>query len=82
MLQVGIIGVGRIGQVHIRGILSGVPQAKIRGIAAPHLTPAIRALAQSAGAELVAEDYRALLRGGPSGGKACLLRKAGGPFAC
>ena len=62
MLQVGIIGVGRIGQVHIRGILSGVPQAKIRGIAAPHLTPAIRALAQSAGAELVAEDYRALLR--------------------
>jgi len=35
MLQVGIIGAGRIGRVHIQGILTGVPGARIRGIAAP-----------------------------------------------
>ena len=48
MLQVGIIGAGRIGRVHIQGIMTGVPGARIRGIAAPHLTEEIQSLARAA----------------------------------
>ena len=62
MLQIGVIGAGRIGQVHIRGICSGVPHAHIRGIAAPHITEAVEALANNAGAEVLTQDFRALLR--------------------
>ncbi len=61
MLQVGIIGAGRIGRVHIQGISRGVPGAHIRAIAAPHLTDELRALAQSAGVERLVEDYHVLL---------------------
>ena len=62
MIRLGIIGAGRIGRVHIRGILSGVPNARIRGIAAPHITQDIEALSRSAGAEVLTQDYRVLLR--------------------
>lgn len=62
MIQVGIIGAGRIGRVHIQGILSGVPNAHIRGIAAPHITDEIKTLARSAGAEILTRDFRVLLR--------------------
>ena len=62
MLQIGVIGAGRIGQVHIRGICSGVPQAHILGIAAPHITENVEALSRIAGAEVLTQDYRALLR--------------------
>ena len=62
MLQVGIIGAGRIGRVHIQSILTGVPGAHIRAICAPHLTDEVKALARKAGAEILTEDFRALLR--------------------
>lgn len=62
MLQVGIIGAGRIGEVHIRGICTGVPHAHIRGVAAPHLTDRVNDLARMAGAEVLTRDYRDLLR--------------------
>ena len=62
MIQVGIIGAGRIGRVHIQGILSGVPNAHLRGIAAPHITDEIKTLARSAGAEILTRDFRVLLR--------------------
>ncbi|WP_298021393.1 inositol 2-dehydrogenase [uncultured Dysosmobacter sp.] len=62
MIQVGIIGAGRIGRVHIQGILSGVPNAHIRGIAAPHITDEIKTLARSAGTEILTQDFRVLLR--------------------
>ena len=45
MLQLGIIGTGRIAQVHLRGILSGVPDACVRGIAGHYITPELEALA-------------------------------------
>ena len=61
MLQVGIIGAGRIGRVHIQGICTGVPNAHIRAIAAPHITEEIRELARRAGAEILTENYRDLL---------------------
>lgn len=62
MLQLGIIGAGRMGRVHIQGICSGVPGARIRAIAAPHLRPEIRELARQAGAQVLTEDYREVLR--------------------
>jgi len=62
MLQVGIIGAGRIGRVHIQGIMTGVPGARIRAIAAPHLTEEIQSLARAAGARTLTEDYRDILR--------------------
>lgn len=62
MLQVGVIGAGRIGQVHIRGICSGVPNIHIRGIAAPHITQAVETLAYNAGAEVLTQDFRTLLQ--------------------
>lgn len=62
MLQLGIIGAGRIGKVHIQGILTGVLGAHIRGIAAPHITEEIELLARSAGTEVLTQDFRALLR--------------------
>ena len=62
MLQLGNIGAGRMGRVHIQGICSGVPGARIRAIAAPHLRPEIRELARQAGAQVLTEDYREVLR--------------------
>ena len=62
MLQVGIIGAGRIGRVHIQGIMTGVPGTRIRAIAAPHLTEEIQSLARAAGAKTLTEDYRDILR--------------------
>lgn len=62
MLQLGIIGTGRIAQVHLRGILSGVPDACVRGIAGHYITPELEALAHMAGAAKLTEDYRDLLQ--------------------
>ena len=62
MLQLGIIGAVRMGRVHIQGIISGVPGARIRSIAAPHLHPEVRELACKAGAQVLTEDYREVLR--------------------
>ena len=38
MEQVGIIGAGRIGQVHMNSILTRVPNAKIKAVADPFLS--------------------------------------------
>ena len=58
MIQVGIIGAGRIGQVHMRSILTGVPNATIRAIADPYLSEQAETLAQSFGIEHIYRDYR------------------------
>lgn len=62
MLQLGIIGAGRMGRVHIQGIVSGVPGARIRSIRRPHLHPEVRELARKAGAQVLTEDYCEVLR--------------------
>ena len=61
MINVGIIGAGRIGQVHARSILTGVPDARIKAIADPYLTEQARDWAQSAGIEHIYTDYRKIL---------------------
>ena len=47
MVNVGIIGAGRIGQVHAKSILTGVPDAKILAIADPYMKPEVAAWAKA-----------------------------------
>ncbi|MDL2235977.1 inositol 2-dehydrogenase [Christensenellaceae bacterium OttesenSCG-928-L17] len=61
MINVGIIGAGRIGQVHGKSILTGVPGAKIKAIADPYLTEQAKEWAQSAGIEGVYLDYKEII---------------------
>ena len=61
MVNVGIIGAGRIGQVHAKSILTGVPDAKILAIADPYMKPEVAAWAKAQGIENVCEDYRTIL---------------------
>ena len=57
MINVGIIGAGRIGQVHSRSILTGVPQAHILAIADPFMKPEVAQWAKASGIENVYTDY-------------------------
>jgi myo-inositol 2-dehydrogenase/D-chiro-inositol 1-dehydrogenase len=61
MINVGIIGAGRIGQVHARSILSGVPDAKILAIADPYLSDQAAKWAKNAGIEGIYKDHRRIL---------------------
>ena len=61
MINVGIIGAGRIGQVHARSILTGVPQAHILAIADPYMKPAVAEWAKASGIENVYTDYKKIL---------------------
>lgn len=61
MIQVGIIGAGRIGQVHARSILSGVPNANIRAIADPYMSEQAETWAKGVGIEHVYRDHRRIL---------------------
>ena len=61
MIKVGIIGAGRIGQVHMKSIVSGVPNAKVEAIADPYLSDAAKQLAESFGIQKVYEDYHKIL---------------------
>ena len=61
MIQVGIIGAGRIGQVHMRGIVSGVPNAAIRSLADPAISPQAEQLARSIGIPNIVSDYHDII---------------------
>ena len=61
MINVGIIGAGRIGQVHAQSILTGVPEAHILAIADPYMKPEVADWAKSVGIENVYEDYHKIL---------------------
>ena len=57
MVKIGIIGAGRIGQVHGKSILTGVPEAKIEAIADPYLTDQARAWAQGVGIQKISLNH-------------------------
>ena len=61
MINVGIIGAGRIGQVHAKSILTGVPDARILAIADPYMKPAVAEWARSVGIEGVYDDHRKIM---------------------
>ena len=61
MVRVGIIGTGRIGQVHMRSIVTGVPDAKVVAIADPYVSDAAKELAKTFGIENVYTDYKKII---------------------
>ena len=60
MVKVGIIGAGRIGQVHLKGITSGVPNAKVVAMSDPFWTDAAKDLANTFGVTMY-EDYHKII---------------------
>ena len=60
MVNIGIIGAGRIGQVHARSIVSGVPGARVAKVADPFIKPEVRQWMEGTGAKVVS-DYHDIL---------------------
>ncbi|MBQ4425476.1 MAG: inositol 2-dehydrogenase [Lachnospiraceae bacterium] len=61
MINVGIIGAGRIGQVHMKSIMTGVPDAKVLAVADPYMKPEVAAWLENVGVETITKDYREIL---------------------
>ncbi|MCI6005766.1 MAG: inositol 2-dehydrogenase [Blautia sp.] len=61
MVNVGIIGAGRIGKVHVESICTQVPNAKVKMLADPFMTDATAAWAKDMGVEAVTKDYKEIL---------------------
>ena len=61
MIQVGIIGAGRIGQVHMKSVASGVPNAVIRSLADPMISAQAEQMARGFGIEHISGDYHEIL---------------------
>jgi len=60
MLQIGIIGAGRIGLVHAKSIITGVPGAKVAMVADPFIKKDVKEWLESTGAKVVS-DYHEIL---------------------
>ena len=61
MIKIGIIGAGRIGQVHAAGIRSGGIQAEIQAIADPYMSEQTATWAKSIGIPHVTLDYKEII---------------------
>lgn len=61
MIKVGVIGAGRIGQVHITSIATRVPDAVIKTVADPFLTEETAQWAKQMGVEKTTKDYHEIL---------------------
>ena len=61
MVNVGIIGAGRIGKVHVESICTQVPNAKVKMLADPFMTDATAEWAKNMGVEAVTKDYKEIL---------------------
>ena len=61
MLKIGIIGAGRIGQVHAESITKYVKEAEVKSIADVYLSDTVREWAKDMGIKEVYEDYKKIL---------------------
>lgn len=61
MINVGIIGAGRIGKVHSEGIAYGVKNAVVKAIADPFMNDEIKTFAKGLGIENCYDDYHKIL---------------------
>ena len=61
MINIGIIGAGRIGRVHGESISKFVPNARVKAIADPFLNDNTKAWAASLGIEEAYTDYKKIL---------------------
>ena len=60
-VNIGIIGVGRIGKIHAENIVSSMSQGRLKAIADVNLTPEIEAWAKNLGVASIEKDPAALL---------------------
>ncbi len=60
-VNVGIIGVGRIGRIHAENIVSLIPGGRLKAVADVKMTPQIEAWAQGLGVASILKDPAALL---------------------
>ena len=63
-IKVGIIGAGRIGYVHAKGVSYHVPQAEVKAIADPYLSDEARAWAAELGIPVVSTEPEDILNDG------------------
>lgn len=61
MVNVGIIGAGRIGKVHVESICTQVPNATVKLLADPFMTEETAAWAKSMGVLRTTKDYKEIL---------------------
>lgn len=61
MVNVGIIGAGRIGRVHVESICTQVPDAKVKLLADPFMNEETAAWAKEMGVAGVTKDYKEVL---------------------
>lgn len=61
MVNVGIIGAGRIGKVHVESICTQVANAKVKMLADPFMNEATEIWAKDMGVEAVTKDYKEIL---------------------
>ncbi len=61
MVNVGIIGAGRIGRVHVESICTQVANAKVKMLADPFMTEETAAWAKDMGVAGVTKDYKEIL---------------------
>ena len=61
MVNVGIIGAGRIGRVHVESICTQVANAKVKMIADPFMNEQTEKWAKDMGVEAVTKDYKEIL---------------------
>lgn len=61
MVNVGIIGAGRIGKVHVESICTQVANAKVKMLADPFMNDATEKWAKEMGVEAVTKDYKEIL---------------------
>ena len=61
MVNVGIIGAGRIGRVHVESICTQVGNAKVKTLADPFMTEDTAAWAKEMGVEKTTMDYKDIL---------------------
>ena len=61
MLNIGIIGAGRIGKVHLESISYHVKNATVKAVAEPYLNDETEAFIKSFGVEKITKDYKEIL---------------------
>lgn len=61
MINIGIIGAGRIGKVHLQSITYHVKGATVKAIADPFMTEESEAFAKNMGVEIITKDYKEII---------------------
>lgn len=61
MITIGIIGAGRMAKVHMRCIVAGVPQIRIKSVSDPYMSEETKAFLREIGVENILEDHKPIL---------------------